>query len=64
MFGELMLRLSPQGFLRFFQANNFDMAYRGRESNVAISLANYGVSVEFVTRLQKMISGTVPSWKC
>lgn len=50
-FGEIMLRLSPQGFLRFSQANNFDVVYGGGESNVAVSLANYGVSVDFVTRL-------------
>jgi 2-dehydro-3-deoxygluconokinase len=52
-FGEIMLRLSPQGFLRFSQANSFDVVYGGGESNVAVSLANYGVPVEFVTRLPK-----------
>ncbi|RED47884.1 sugar kinase [Seonamhaeicola sediminis] len=52
-FGEIMLRLSPQGFLRFSQANNFDAVYGGGESNVAVSLANYGVDVDFVTRLPK-----------
>lgn len=46
-----MLRLAPQGFLRFSQANNFDAVYGGGESNVAVSLANYGVPVDFVTRL-------------
>ena len=52
-FGEIMLRLAPQGFLRFSQANNFDVVYGGGESNVAVSLANYGVEVDFVTRLPK-----------
>ncbi len=52
-FGEIMLRLSPQGFLRFSQANNFDVVYGGGESNVAISLANYGIPVDFITRLPK-----------
>ncbi|MEX1382700.1 PfkB family carbohydrate kinase [Lutibacter sp.] len=52
-FGEIMLRLTPQGFLRFSQANNFDAIYGGGESNVAVSLANYGVPVDFVTRLPK-----------
>ncbi|WP_339727013.1 sugar kinase [Maribacter stanieri] len=52
-FGEIMLRLAPQGFLRFSQANNFDVVYGGGESNVAVSLANYGVPVDFVTRLPK-----------
>ncbi|MDR9416047.1 MAG: PfkB family carbohydrate kinase, partial [Gracilimonas sp.] len=50
-FGEIMLRLSPPGFLRFSQANSFDVIYGGGESNVAVSLANYGIPVEFVTRL-------------
>ena len=50
-FGEIMLRLSPPGFLRFSQANSFDVVYGGGESNVAVSLANYGIPVEFVTRL-------------
>lgn len=52
-FGEIMLRLSPPGFLRFSQSNEFDVVYGGGESNVAVSLANYGVPVEFVTRLPK-----------
>jgi 2-dehydro-3-deoxygluconokinase len=52
-FGEIMLRLSPPGFLRFSQANSFDVVYGGGESNVAVSLANYGIPVEFVTRLPK-----------
>jgi len=52
-FGEIMLRLAPPGFLRFSQANSFDVVYGGGESNVAVSLANYGVPVNFVTRLPK-----------
>ena len=52
-FGEIMLRLSPPGFLRFSQANSLDVVYGGGESNVAVSLANYGVPVDFVTRLPK-----------
>ncbi len=50
-FGEIMLRLAPAGYLRFSQASNFDVVYGGGESNVAVSLANYGVSVDFITRL-------------
>ncbi|HMB91078.1 MAG TPA: sugar kinase [Rhodothermales bacterium] len=50
-FGEIMLRLSPPGFLRFKQAHSFEVIYGGGESNVAVSLANYGVPVRFVTRL-------------
>jgi 2-dehydro-3-deoxygluconokinase len=50
-FGEIMLRLSPPGFLRFSQASSFDVIYGGGESNVAVSLAHFGVPVEYVTRL-------------
>jgi len=50
-FGEIMLRLSPPGQLRFGQATSFDVTYGGGEANVAISLANYGLETEFVTRL-------------
>ena len=46
-----MMRLSPPGFLRFGQARSFDVIYGGGESNVAVSLANYGIPAEFVTRL-------------
>ena len=52
-FGEIMLRLAPPGFKRFSQANEFEVIYGGGESNVAVSLANYGLPVEFVTRLPK-----------
>jgi 2-dehydro-3-deoxygluconokinase len=50
-FGEIMLRLAPPGYLRFSQADRFEAIYGGGESNVAVSLANYGIPVEFVTRL-------------
>lgn len=50
-FGEIMLRLTPPGFKRFSQADTFDVVYGGGESNVAVSLANYGIPVDFVTRL-------------
>ncbi len=52
-FGEIMLRLAPHGFLRFSQSTSFDVIYGGGESNVAVSLANYGVPVDFITRLPK-----------
>jgi len=50
-FGEIMLRLGPPGFLRFSQANNFNVNYGGGESNVAVSLANYGLNSYFVSRI-------------
>ncbi len=50
-FGEIMLRLSPPGHLRFSQAHSFDVIYGGGESNVAVALAGYGMDSTFVTRL-------------
>ncbi|MBC7236457.1 MAG: sugar kinase [Chloroflexi bacterium] len=52
-FGEIMMRLSPPGFLRFNQASSFDVIYGGGEANVAVSVANLGIPVDFVTRLPK-----------
>jgi 2-dehydro-3-deoxygluconokinase len=49
--GEIMLRLSTEGNLRFSQANHFNTNYGGGEYNVAVSLANYGLKAEFVSRL-------------
>jgi len=46
-----MLRLTPPNLRRFSQANSFEVIYGGGESNVAVSLANYGIPVDFVTRL-------------
>lgn len=46
-----MLRLTPPGHKRFSQASHFDVIYGGGESNVAVSLANFGLPVEFVSRL-------------
>ena len=50
-FGEIMMRLSPPGFLRFSQARAFDVVYGGGEANVAVSLSNFGIPVDYVTRL-------------
>ena len=50
-FGEIMLRLSTPGYLRFGQARQFDATFGGGEANVAVSLANYGIDTDFVTRL-------------
>lgn len=49
--GEIMLRLSPPDKLRFAQANSFDAVYGGGEANVAVSLANYGMQTDFVSKL-------------
>jgi 2-dehydro-3-deoxygluconokinase len=52
-FGEIMLRLAPPGFQRFVQARSFDVIYGGGEANVAVSVANYGLPVQYITRLPK-----------
>lgn len=51
LFGEIMLRLSPEGFNRFVQADKFNVNYGGSEANVSFSLANFGVNSTFVTKL-------------
>ena len=50
-FGEIMMRLNPEGYLRFVQAERFEASYAGGEANVAVSLANYGHDAAFVTKL-------------
>ena len=50
-FGEILLRLTAPGYLRFSQAKEYVATFGGSEANVAVSLANYGVDTEFVTRL-------------
>ena len=52
-FGEIMLRLATPDYQRFAQANEFEATFGGGEANVAVSLANYGMEVDFVTRLPK-----------
>lgn len=52
-FGEIMLRLATPDYLRFNQAQQFNASFGGGEANVAVSLANYGVRADFVTRLPK-----------
>lgn len=52
-FGEIMLRLATPGFERFGQSNSFNATFGGGEANVAVSLANFGLPVSFVTRLPK-----------
>ena len=50
-FGELMLRLAPEGYLRYVQSDKFEATFGGAEANVAVSLANYGLDVAFVSKL-------------
>src|SRR5512142_1177322 len=50
-FGEIMLRLSPPGFERFFQSPVLQATFGGGEANVAVSLAQFGLESHYVTRL-------------
>ena len=50
-FGELMLRLAPEGYYRFVQADKLGATFGGGEANVAVSLANYGFDAAFVSKL-------------
>ncbi len=52
-FGEIMMRLNPEGYLRFVQAGKFEASYAGGEANVAVSLANYGMDAAFVSKVPK-----------
>ena len=50
-FGEIMMRLAPQGYDRFVQTNKLDMTFGGGEANVCVSLVNYGLDASFVTKV-------------
>lgn len=50
-FGEVMLRLAPENYLRFVQSEKYEATFGGAEANVAVSLANYGADAAFVTKL-------------
>lgn len=52
-FGEIMLRLNPDGYKRFVQANHFEASYSGGEANVAVTLAGFGIDASFVTKIPK-----------
>ena len=46
-FGEIMLRLGAPDYLRLTQCHQLDMTYAGAEANVAVSLSNYGIAVDY-----------------
>lgn len=57
-FGEIMLRLKPEGYLRFFQNDKMEATFGGGEANVAVSLSNFGIDTAFVTKLPAHDIGT------
>lgn len=50
-FGELLLRLEPEGYYRFVQVDKMTSTFGGAEANVAVSLANFGIDSYYVTKL-------------
>ena len=56
-FGEIKLRLAPNGYYRFFQNDQLQATFGGGEANVAVSLANFGMDVAYVTKLPKHAIG-------
>ena len=50
-FGEIMMRLNPEGHFRFLHADKFEVSYAGGEANVAVSLANFGMKAAFVSKV-------------
>ena len=50
-YGEIMLRLSPENYLRFLQCDRYEASFGGAEANVAVSLSNFGVECHFVSKL-------------
>lgn len=56
-FGEIMLRLKAPGHERFFQSNMMEATFGGGEANVAVSLANYGEEVAYLTVLPNNLLG-------
>ncbi len=56
-FGEIMLRLAPNGYYRFLQNDQLQATFGGGEANVAVSLANFGMDVAYVTKLPEHAIG-------
>ena len=50
-FGEIMMRLNPEGYVRFVQTEKFEASYAGGEANIAVSLANFGMDAAFVSKV-------------
>lgn len=66
-FGEIMGRLCPPGYKKVIQTSDFELTFAGGEANVAVSLANYGLSASMVTKvpdndLGKLVKKTLKSY--
>ena len=56
-FGEIMMRLNPEGYMELLQAPSLNISFAGGEANAAVSIANFGMDVDFVTKLPKNVLG-------
>lgn len=56
-FGEIMMRLNPEGYLKLLQAQKLNISFAGGEANVAVSVANFGMNAAFVTKLPDNVLG-------
>lgn len=56
-FGEIMLRLKSPGHERLLQSPFLEATFGGGEANVALSLAQFGLDVAFVTALPENTLG-------
>ncbi|GHV68531.1 hypothetical protein AGMMS49928_08250 [Spirochaetia bacterium] len=63
-FGEIMMRLNPEGYLRFVQANKWEVSFAGGEANVAASLAQFGMNAAFVTKVPEHEIGQAALNEC
>ena len=63
-FGEIMMRLNPEGYLRLLQAQKLEMSFAGGEANVAVSVANFGMKAAFVTKLPDNVLAGGQRWSC
>ncbi|MCR5672869.1 MAG: sugar kinase [Lachnospiraceae bacterium] len=56
-FGEIMLRLAPEGYYRLLQNDRMNATFGGGEANVAVSLANFGIGSAYITKLPEHAIG-------
>ena len=56
-FGEIMLRLKPPNWERFFQSPLLEATFGGGEANVAVGLARFGLNVAYVSVIPKNAIG-------
>ena len=63
-FGEIMMRLNPDGYQELLQASNLNVSFAGGEVNAAVSIANFGMKADFVTKILKIYLERGSRWNC